>query len=61
MSGGYGPSVEATIAFAYLPVALAHPGMELAVDLLGERVRAVVVQDPLYDADNRRLRGESGS
>ncbi len=57
MSGGYGPTVEATIAFAYLPAELAEPGTELAVDLLGDSVRATVVCEPLFDPDNRRLRG----
>jgi len=57
MSGGYGATVEKSIAFAYLPAALAEPGTELAVELLGERVGAQVVEVPLYDPENLRLRG----
>jgi dimethylglycine dehydrogenase len=56
MSGGYGPTVGASIAFAYLPTALAHPGTGLAIELLGERVGATVVQAPLFDAENAKLR-----
>jgi dimethylglycine dehydrogenase len=56
MSGGHGPTVGATIAMAYLPVALASPGTELALDLLGESVPATVVPAALYDPENRRLR-----
>ncbi|HEX4678153.1 MAG TPA: FAD-dependent oxidoreductase [Gaiellaceae bacterium] len=56
MSGGYGPTVGASIAFAYLPTALAHPGTGLAIELLGERVGATVVQAPLFDPENAKLR-----
>ncbi len=59
MSGGYGPTVGASIAFAYLPQALAQPGTSLALELLGERVVAMVVEAPLYDPENAKLRGES--
>jgi dimethylglycine dehydrogenase len=56
-SGGYGHRVEQSIAFAYLPLALAAPGQELEVVILGERRRAVVAEEPLYDPANERLRG----
>jgi dimethylglycine dehydrogenase len=35
---------------------LAVPGTALEVEILGERRRAVVAREPLYDPDNRRLR-----
>jgi glycine cleavage system aminomethyltransferase T len=56
MSGGYGPTVEASIAFAYLPTALALPGTRLAIELLGEPIGATVVQAPLFDPENTNLR-----
>lgn len=56
MSGGYGPVVDAAIAYAYLPREHAVPGTELSVEIVGERRPAVVTQEPLYDPDNRRLR-----
>ena len=55
-SGGYGHRVERSIAYAYLPVELAVAGRELAVGILGERRRAVVVEGALYDPANARLR-----
>ena len=56
-SGGYGYRVEQSIAYAYLPLALARPGRELQVEILGERRPAVVAEAPLYDPENVRLRG----
>ena len=55
-SGGFGPTVGTSIAFAYLPVRLAEPGTSLAVGLLGERVGATVVRTPLYDPENKKVR-----
>ncbi|HJO37725.1 MAG: FAD-dependent oxidoreductase [Vicinamibacterales bacterium] len=54
-SGGYGHTVEKTIALAYLPARHLEPGTELAVEILGERRTARVVEQPLYDPENRRL------
>jgi dimethylglycine dehydrogenase len=54
-SGGYGHVLEKSIAFSYLPVAYAAPGSELEVVILGERRRAQVVPQPLYDPKNERL------
>jgi dimethylglycine dehydrogenase len=55
-SGGYGHVVERSLALAYLPTAHAEVGTELEVGILGERRRAVVVEQPLYDPLNERLR-----
>jgi dimethylglycine dehydrogenase len=55
-SGGYGPTIGASIAFAYLPTALALPGTRLAIELLGAPVGATVVATPLFDSENARLR-----
>ncbi len=54
-SGGYGHTVEQTIALAYLPSAYLEAGTELAVEILGERRAARVVEQPLYDPKNERL------
>lgn len=54
-SGGYGHTVGAAIALAYLPVEHAEPGTELGVEILGERRPALVVAEPLYDPANVRL------
>jgi dimethylglycine dehydrogenase len=45
-----------SIALAYVRTDLAVPGTVLEVEILGERRRAVVGKEPLYDPDNARLR-----
>ena len=54
-SGGYGHTVEQSIALAYLPTAQAAPGTELTIGILGDRRPARVVNAPLYDPKNERL------
>jgi dimethylglycine dehydrogenase len=56
-SGGYGHTLQKSIAFSYLPVAHSEPGTELEVAILGEKRAATVVEQPLYDAKNERLLG----
>ncbi len=56
-SGGYGHTVQQSIAFGYLPVRYSEPGIELGVDILGERRTARVAAQPLYDPKNERLLG----
>lgn len=52
----YGHVVEEAIALAYLPPDLATAGTSLAVDVLGERRDATVVDPPLYDPGDAKLR-----
>lgn len=56
MAGDYGHVVGKTIALAYLPVELAAAGTQLDVEILGERCPATVVEAPLYDPENAKLR-----
>jgi dimethylglycine dehydrogenase len=56
-SGGYGYRLRQSIALAYVRTDLSVPGTELEVEILGERRRAVVAREPLYDPENARLRG----
>jgi dimethylglycine dehydrogenase len=55
-SGGYGYRLNRSIALAYVRTDLTAAGTELEVEILGERCRAVVAREPLYDPDNLRLR-----
>ena len=55
-SGGYGYRLGKSIALAYLRTDLAVPGRVLEIGILGERRRAVVAREPLYDPQNERLR-----
>ena len=55
-SGAYGHTVGASIAFAYVEPAYAATGTELEIPILGANRAARVVDAPLYDPDNERLR-----
>jgi dimethylglycine dehydrogenase len=55
-SGGYGYRLNRSIALAYVRSDLAISGTVLAVEILGQRRRAVVAAEPLYDPQNLRLR-----
>jgi 4-methylaminobutanoate oxidase (formaldehyde-forming) len=54
-SGGYGYSVERSIAYAYLPTSVAI-GTPVDVDIFGERIAADVVAEPLFDPKGERVR-----
>jgi glycine cleavage system aminomethyltransferase T len=55
-SAGYGYSVDAPIAFAWLPAPAARPGQAVSIQYFGEAVPATVAADPLFDPEMRRLR-----
>ena len=55
-SGGYGHTLGVNVALAYLPVELARPGTDLAVESFGRRVPAVVRAGPLWDPRGERVR-----
>ena len=54
-SGGYGYTVEESIAYAYLP-AEHDVGTEIAVEIFGEWVPGVVSAEPLFDPTGERIR-----
>jgi dimethylglycine dehydrogenase len=56
-SGGYGYRIHQSIALAYVRTDLAVAGQVLEIEILGERRRAVVGVEPLFDPENLRLRG----
>ena len=56
-SGGYGYSVEKSLAFAYVDEANAAPGTELGILILNEMRSAVVLDGPVFDPENKELRG----
>jgi aminomethyltransferase len=47
-SGSPGPFVKKNIALAYVPVGFVEVGTEVAVEVRGQKVKAVVVQTPFY-------------
>ena len=55
-SGGYGHSVEKSLAMTYLPVELIDEDTELEVEILGKFHQASVVMKPLYDPSGSKMR-----
>jgi 4-methylaminobutanoate oxidase (formaldehyde-forming) len=55
-SGGYGYSVAASIAYAYLPIELVEPGTRVSVGVFGRDVGAEVRAEPLFDPGNEKVR-----
>jgi 4-methylaminobutanoate oxidase (formaldehyde-forming) len=55
-SGGYGYTVERSIAYAYLPAEFASSGVEVDVEVFGARVPGVVASEPLFDPGGERIR-----
>ena len=59
-SGGYGYTVERSIAYAYLPAGV-ETGSEIEIDIFGRWVRGEVTSEPLFDPRGARVRSfESG-
>jgi 4-methylaminobutanoate oxidase (formaldehyde-forming) len=56
-SGGYGYTVERSIAYAYIPARDAEPGRKVEVEIFGEWVGGEVAPEPLFDPAGERLRG----
>src|SRR5690606_38720821 len=55
-SGGYGHTVGASIALAYVQPAHATPGANLGVMILGDVQPARLAPEPLYDPSGARMR-----
>jgi 4-methylaminobutanoate oxidase (formaldehyde-forming) len=55
-SGGFGYSVNESIAFAYLPIEYSKSGTKLEIEYFGEKVNAEVVQSVLWDPKAERIR-----
>jgi 4-methylaminobutanoate oxidase (formaldehyde-forming) len=56
-SGGYGYTVDRSIAYAYVPARHAEPGRPVEVEIFGEWVGGEVAPEPLFDPAGERLRG----
>ncbi|HWM14399.1 MAG TPA: FAD-dependent oxidoreductase [Gaiellaceae bacterium] len=55
-SGGYGYTVDRSIAYAYVPAPAAEPGTPVEVEIFGEWVAGEVAREPLYDPEGERIR-----
>ena len=56
-SGGYGYTVERSVAYAYLPPELSEPGTAVELDIFGSWVGGEVASEPLFDPGGERVRG----
>jgi glycine cleavage system aminomethyltransferase T/glycine/D-amino acid oxidase-like deaminating enzyme len=56
-SAGYGYTIDAPIAYAWLPADAARAGQAVTIQYFGEALPATVVTDPLFDPDMTRLKG----
>jgi 4-methylaminobutanoate oxidase (formaldehyde-forming) len=56
-TGGYGYTVERSIAYAYLPPERAEPGTAVELDIFGRWVGGEVASEPLFDPRGERVRG----
>ena len=57
-SGGYGYTVGASIAYAYLPAEESKPGTAVTVNVFGEWVGGRVVDQPLLDPKSTRVHAD---
>ncbi len=55
-SGGYGYTVERSIAYAYIPADRAAPGQDVDVEIFGSWVHGQVAAEPLFDPAGERIR-----
>ena len=55
-SANYGHSIGRGIVYGYLPINYAKAGTNVDVLYFGERLRATVAKDPLYDPDGSRMK-----
>jgi glycine cleavage system aminomethyltransferase T/glycine/D-amino acid oxidase-like deaminating enzyme len=55
-SGGYGYTVERSIAYAYVPSELDF-GTAVEIDIFGRWVSGEIVREPLFDAKGERVKG----
>jgi glycine cleavage system T protein len=55
-SGGYGYTVEKSIAYAYVPSADAGVGRPVEVEIFGEWIAGEVAREPLYDPAGEAVR-----
>ena len=57
-TGGYGYTVERSIAYAYLPPEHAGQGTAVEVEIFGRWVAGEVAREPLLDPDGERVRAK---
>jgi 4-methylaminobutanoate oxidase (formaldehyde-forming) len=57
-SGGYGYSINKSIAYGYLPIELTKAGMRVTVECFGVEIQAKVQKEPLYDPKGEKVKAK---
>ncbi len=55
-SGGFGHWVDQSLAQGYIPTELVKPGMQMEIEILGERIPARLQSEPPFDPQAKRMR-----
>ncbi len=55
-SGGFGHWVDQSLAQGYIPTELVKPGMQMEIEILGERIPARLQSEPPFDPEAKRMR-----
>lgn len=58
-TGGYGYTVERSVAYAYLPPDRSDRGTAVELDIFGSWVGGEVTSEPLFDPGGERVRGSA--
>jgi 4-methylaminobutanoate oxidase (formaldehyde-forming) len=55
-TGGYGYTIERSIAYAYVPPDRSEPGTAVEIDVFGDWISGEVARGPLFDPKGERIR-----
>ena len=55
-SGAYGFRVNKSLAFAYVNSDLVKEGIEFLIDIQGKKIKAKIIEEPVFDPKNLRLK-----
>ena len=56
-SGGYAHYSKKSVALGFLPKKIAQAGMEVEIEILGDKRKATLITEPLFDPCSKRMRG----
>ena len=56
-SGGYSHHAQKSIALGFVPVERVTDGLQVEIEILGQKHAARLITEPLFDADGARMRG----
>jgi dimethylglycine dehydrogenase len=56
-SGGYAHASGTSVALGFLPAELATEGRRVEIEILGDRIPARMITQPLFDPSGKRMRG----